>query len=78
MELQTAMLVEDHGDWILVIESDDDEPEREWKNLDAAIRELQQEGWAIFEGPGRFIPDPEYIALARFEPWGYRLRRGIQ
>ena len=78
MQEQTAILVEDHGEWILVIESDDDEPERAWKSLDDALKELMQEGWQVFQGPARIIPDLEYDGLNRFEPWGYRLRRGIQ
>ena len=47
---QTAILVEDHGKWVLVIESDDDESGRAWKNIDAAIWEFTQEGWRIVKG----------------------------
>jgi hypothetical protein len=78
MQEQTAILAEDHGEWVLVIESDEDEPERAWNTLDAAMKELEQEGWQIFQGPARIIPDPEFAELERFQPWGYRLRRGIQ
>ena len=65
---QTALLVEDHGEWVLVIESDEDEPEQAWKDLNTAISELVQDGWQIFQGPARIIPDPEFAALERFEP----------
>ena len=79
MKEQTAVLILDHGEWILVVDSDEDEPERAWKDPDDAIRELRQEGWEVAEGPGPIRPSFEELSeLDRFEPWGYRLRRVIQ
>ncbi len=72
----TAILVEDHGEWVLVIDSDDDEPERAWKDLDAAIRELGLDGWQVVQGPAPIRT--EMAGLDRFDLWGYRLRRSVQ
>jgi hypothetical protein len=78
MRAQTGLLAQDHSAWILVTDSDEDEPERAWKDLDAALKELAQEGWVVVQGPAKIRPDPEFIGIERFEPLGYRLRRGIQ
>ncbi len=75
MQEQTAVLVEDHGKWILVIDSDDNEAERSWQDIDAAMAELAAEGWQVAQGPARIRPS--MAALERFELWGYRLRRGV-
>ena len=73
---QTAILVHDHGEWVLVIDSDEDEPERAWKNADAAIQELRLEGWQVVHGPATI--EPSVPEINRFNVWGYRLKRGIQ
>ena len=79
MQEQTAILIQDHGEWILIIDSDEDEPERAWKDLDAAIEELQLDGWEVAEGPGAIRSSFEELSeLDRFAPWGYRLKRIIQ
>ena len=79
MSEQTAVLALDHSEWILVVDSDEDEPERAWRDPDDAIRELGQEGWDVVQGPASVRPSsPEFEELDRFEPWGYRLRRAIQ
>jgi hypothetical protein len=57
MSEQTAILIKDHGEWVFVIDSDDDEPERAWKDSGAAINELQQEGWRVVQGPASIRPD---------------------
>ena len=74
MPEQTAILMQDHGEWVLI--ADDDEPERVWQELDPAMTELQSEGWRIVQGPAAIEPDvPE---IDRFKAWGYRLKRSIQ
>jgi len=79
MPEQTAILIHDHGEWFLVVDSDDDEPERIWKDLDAAIEELRRDGWEVAEGPGAIRSSFEELSeLDRFAPWGYRLRWAIQ
>ena len=79
MQEQTAILIQDHGEWILIIDSDEDEPERAWKDLDAAIEELRLDGWEVAEGPGAIRSSLEELSeLDRFAPWGYRLKRIIQ
>jgi hypothetical protein len=76
MREQTAILAHDHGEWIFVIDSDDDEPERAWKDLDAAMETLRRDGWEVVQGPASIRPSfPEFEELDRFAPWGYRLRR---
>jgi hypothetical protein len=40
LQEQTVILVQDHDEWVLVIDSDEDEPEWAWKDIDAAIQEL--------------------------------------
>ena len=77
MTEQTGLLAEDHGEWIFLTDSDDDEePERLWKTDKAALVELQQEGWEVVQGPApvRF----EMEGLERFDLKGYRLRRRVQ
>ncbi|MEJ2109934.1 MAG: hypothetical protein P8Z37_08480 [Acidobacteriota bacterium] len=76
MSDQTATLIEDHGEWVLIIDSDEDELERAWESLDAAVEELRQEGWEVFQGPARI--NTELEGLDRFDLVGYRLRRWIQ
>jgi hypothetical protein len=49
MAEQTAILAEDHNEWILI--TDDDEPEKTWKDFDSAIAAVQREGWEIVQGP---------------------------
>lgn len=61
-----------------VIDSDDNDPERAWPDLDTAIKELQEDGWQVAEGPVQMPPDPQFAELERFETWGYRLRRSVQ
>jgi hypothetical protein len=41
MHEQTAILAQDHGEWILI--TDDDEPEKTWKDLDSAIAAVQRD-----------------------------------
>ena len=76
MQEQTAILIQEGCDWIFV--ADDDAPERMWKDFNAAMKTLGQEGWQIVQGPAPIRPCYESDALDRFRPWGYRLRRGIQ
>jgi hypothetical protein len=79
MREQIAILAYDHGEWILVIDSDDDEPEQAWKCLDAAIEELRRKGWEVVQDPASIRPSfAELEELDRFAPWGYRLKRAIQ
>jgi hypothetical protein len=73
-EEQTAVLVKHQNEWVLV--TDDDAPERIWKESDTAMQELRLDGWQIAEGPAPIRPS--IAGLDRFELWGYRLRRGIQ
>ena len=75
MQEQAAILAQDHGEWIFVTDSDEDEPERAWKDLDAAIKVLALEGWAVVQGPAPIRTEME--ELERFELRGYRLMRGI-
>ncbi len=42
MQEQTAVLVQHQNEWLLV--TDDDEPERAWEDLDAALGELLRKG----------------------------------
>jgi len=72
MQEQIAVLALDHGEWLFVT---DDDPDRVWQDFDAAMEELRQEGWQIAEGPGPIRTDIE--GFERFDPWGYRLRRGV-
>jgi hypothetical protein len=72
---QIAILFEDFGEWIFIAD-DDGDPEQAWKSLDAAVAELQQDGWQIVEGPGLIRPPVD--GFDRFVRQGYRLRRGIQ
>jgi hypothetical protein len=75
MREQFALLFEDCGEWIFIAD-DGDDPERMWKSFDAAVAELQQDGWQIVEGPGLIKPPVD--GFERFVRQGYRLRRGIQ
>ena len=77
MQEQTGLLAEDHGEWIFLTDSEnDDEPERVWNTDTAAIEQLRQEDWEVVQGPApvRF----EMEGLERFDLKGYRLRRRIQ
>ena len=74
MQEQIAILMQDHGEWILI--SDDDERERVLKSVTAAMQELRQDGWEIVEGPG--VVSSVLDARGRNDSWGYKLRRGIQ
>jgi hypothetical protein len=76
MQEQNAILAHDRGEWVLI--TDDEEPERVRKDIDAAMKELRQEGWQVVQGPAKIRHDPEFAGLERFKPWGYRLRQGIQ
>ena len=79
MREQTAILAQDHGEWIIVVDSDDDEPERTWKNVDEALEELRREGWEVVQGPAPIRSSfAELEELDRLAPWGYRLKRAIQ
>jgi hypothetical protein len=79
MRDQSAILAPDHGERIFVPDSDDDEPERAWKSYEAAIKELELEGWRVFEGPGPIRATfSELEDLDCFASWGYRLKRTIQ
>jgi len=76
---QTAILAHDHGEWIFVIDSNRDEPERAWKDIDEAFEELRREGWEVVQGPAPIRSSfAELEELDRFAPWGYRLRRLVQ
>jgi hypothetical protein len=78
MREQIAILAKDHGEWIFVIDSDEDEPERAWKSCDTAIKELGRDGWEVIEGPGPIRATfPELEDLNRFASWGYKLRWAI-
>jgi len=77
MQEQTSILAQDHGEWILIIDSD--EPERTCKNVDEALEELRREGWEVVEDPGATRSSFEELSeLDRFAPWDYRLRRVVQ
>ncbi len=76
MQEQTAILILDHGEWVCVEDDDDDEPERAWKDSDAAMEELRLEGWQVAEGPAPIRPSID--GLDRFDLWGYSLRRSVQ
>jgi len=76
MKEQTGLLAEDHGEWVFVTDSEEDEPERAWKDLDVAMEELLLEGWEIVQGPAPVWFDME--ELERFDLEEYRLRRSIQ
>jgi hypothetical protein len=79
MQEQTAVLIQDHSEWVLVIDSDDDEPERAWKDIDAAIQELQMDGWQFVQGQAPIRSSfADFQELDRFAPVGYRLRRRVQ
>ena len=78
-EEQTAILAQDHGEWIFVVDSDEDEPERTWKDAEDALRELRRDGWEVAQGPAPIRSSfAELSELDRFAPWGYQLRRVIQ
>ena len=49
MDEQTAVLVEDHGEWVLV--TDDESETHVWKALDTAMEELLSDGWQVVQGP---------------------------
>lgn len=72
MKEQTAVLVRHQNEWVLV--TDEEEPERVWQDLDAAMRELRSDGWQVAEGPASIRLD----ASERSGLWGYRLRRSVQ
>ena len=74
MQQQTAVLVHDHGEWILA--TDDDEPERVWPDFVAAMKELVLDGWQVDAGPAPIRPS--IAGLDRFDLWGYSLRRSVQ
>ena len=76
MHEQTALLALDHDEWVFATDSDEDEPERAWKDKDAAMEELRMEGWEILQGPAPISTEME--GLERFRLAGYRLRRRIQ
>ncbi len=76
MQEQTAIPVRHQDEWILVIDSDDEEPERVFKSVKQAMEDLGQDGCEIVEGPG--VVRPVLDALRRNDSWGFRLRRGIQ
>ena len=76
MSEQIGLLALDHGEWIFVLDHDEDEPERAWKDQDAALEELRLEDWEVVKGPAPIRFDIE--GLQHFEGLGYRLRRRIQ
>jgi hypothetical protein len=76
MQEQTAVLVEDHGEWVLVIDDDDDEAEQVWQSVEAAMEELRIDGWEVAEGLAPIRPS--IAGFDRFDLWGYRLRRSVQ
>ena len=70
MHEQSRLLAEDHGEWVFVTDSEEYQPERAWKDLDAAMEELRLEGWEVVQGsePIRF----DIEELRQFEGLGYR------
>lgn len=76
MSEQLAILTHDHGEWIFMTDSEEDEPERAWKDVDAALEELRLKGWEVVQGPAPIRTEME--GLERFNLEGYRLRRRIQ
>jgi hypothetical protein len=48
---QIAILTRHLNEWVLIIDSDECEPERAWKDSEVAIHELQMEGWQVVQGP---------------------------
>jgi hypothetical protein len=76
MQEQTAILVEDHGEWIFIAYNH--EPDKVWKSFDSAMKALERVGWQVVHGPAPIRPDFESDAFDRFRPWGYKLRRAIQ
>lgn len=71
---KTAVLVHDHGEWILV--TDDNGPERVSQDPNAAIEEVRLDGWTVAEGPAPIRPS--IAGLERFDLLGYSLRRCVQ
>jgi hypothetical protein len=72
---QTAVLVKHQGEWVLVVD-DDDESERVWTDYAVATADLEQEGWQVAEGPGVIRLAAE--GSRQIEVLRYRLRRAIQ
>jgi hypothetical protein len=71
---QIAILMQDHSEWIFI--TDDEEPERVFKSVGDAMKDLSQDGWEVCEGPG--VVSSALDALGRNDSWGFKLRRGIQ
>jgi hypothetical protein len=53
---QIVILMEDHQEWIFETDSDENEPEQMWKDLDTAIEELKQKNWEVVQGPAPIYP----------------------
>ena len=73
MHEHTAMLVQHQNEGVLV--TDDDEPERAWQDFDAAMKELQLDGWLVAQSPAAI--QASMAGLGRYELWGHRLRRSV-
>ena len=70
---QKALLVLDGGEWLLI--TDDDDPERVWRDEESALLELMQEGWGVEVGPSTLhaeVPDQPGREVR-----GYVLRRSV-
>jgi hypothetical protein len=70
---QTAVLVHDHGEWLLF--SADAEPERVWPDFDVAMKDLMLDGWHVAEGPGVIRPSED--GYLQIQVTGYRLKRSV-
>jgi hypothetical protein len=76
MQEQTAILIQDQDEWFLFIDSDDEEPDGAWKDVDSAIEELRMDGWEIVQGPASIRSDID--GPDQHELWGYILKRSVQ
>ena len=59
--------------WVLV--TDDDDPERVWRDEESALAEVKQEGWTVEVGPSTL--HAEVADQPNKEARGYVLRRSI-
>jgi hypothetical protein len=74
MHEQTAILIQDYEEWLFIV--DDDGPERVWRGVEAAIKELRLDGWEVAQGPAPIRSS--FAELDEHSEWSYRLRRSIK
>jgi hypothetical protein len=71
--LKAMLRVLGQGEWVLI--TDDDDPERVWRDEESALAELKQQGWGIEVGPATLhaeVPDQQGRKVC-----GYILRRSV-